>query len=190
MLIVLLGLSLLAGLVEGAIDRQRGYQLVTLKSRMYWKAGEAVSGDRVKTWTLAVPLDVRLGGKPRDSRSTLVLWTAVFGLEDAGSSRSVQVKMSLVGQDELAGAAGAGAPFTLVLRNASPDPTSGVTYKRPHGASERCISSGSWVDYRGWMVWLANPTDLPPERVCAVVSGVLDRWTVHIDDLLSEESGQ
>ncbi|MEQ1672156.1 MAG: hypothetical protein ABL893_14960, partial [Hyphomicrobium sp.] len=60
------------------------------------------------------------------------------------------------------------------------------------------------LNYRGWIVGVPpkefsrNPATahLGPnavsddQRVCAIVLKNLDQWTLHIDDLLSKDSGQ
>lgn len=62
--IILAGVAIVFAIAfaELTLNRMRGYQLVTLKTRMYWEDGKAVAGEKVKTWKIALPIDIWLQG--------------------------------------------------------------------------------------------------------------------------------
>jgi hypothetical protein len=195
----LAAIALMVGLVllQHAINRVRGFQLVTLKTKMYWENGKAVAGEKVKTWRIAVPYSITLRGN-WDTWSIYTFWPRVYSdrREDIGSDRFVRTLTQLNAQEEIiAYTPGLGGPefilrFTNMIPYSNPGPRGdNKTYFRSPEASANCISQNASIDYHGWVVSI-SPSDLSSERKCAIVGGTLDRWTVHIDDILSKDSGQ
>ncbi len=193
----LVALALGVGLLEAAINSARGYKLVTLKTRMYWDNGKGVADDKVKTWKIAVPNRIILR-QNRDAWSVFAFRIPVYSnhREDLETSRYVSTLTQLNPQQEIvAYTPGLDGPeFILTFTNripySSPGPRNdNPTYFRSPEASSTCISRHRWIDYHGWVIRI-SPSDLSPERKCAIVSAALDRWTLHIDDLYSKDSGQ
>lgn len=193
----LVALALGLGLLELAINRARGYQLVTLKTRMYWENGKVLAGDKIKTWKIAVPNNIWLRGNS-DAWSLYAFSVPAYSNRraDFGSDRFVSVLTVLNAQEEIIpytprlGGQNFSMTFTNMIPFSSPGPRNEFrTYFRPRDATATCASMGWFVEYHGWMIRI-SPSDLSPERKCAIVSTALDRWTVHIDDLYSKDSGQ
>lgn len=192
MVLSFISASVALAVVDVAVTWMRGYQLITLKTRMYWENGEAVVGDKVKTWKIAIPRNIWLvsyrswgiySGTPVYSRR----------LEDFGTDRYVSTLTQLnSNMDVIAYTPRApGAEFVFVFSNAIPNADVDFKkpiYKRRLGMQPGCIAQDNTIDYHGWVVGV-SPINLTPEQKCAIVTRTLDRWTLHIDDLLSKDSG-
>jgi hypothetical protein len=185
------------GLLELAVNSARGYQLVTLKTTMYWENGKVLAGDKLKTWKIAVPNRIVLR-QNRDAWSLYTFRTPVYSnrREDFGSDRFVTTLTVLNAQEQIIpytpglGGKSFSMTFTNMIPFSSPGPRNdNPTYYRIAGTSATCVSRNSFIEYHGWVIRI-SPSDLSPERKCAIVSAALDRWTVLIDDLYSKDSGQ
>lgn len=176
-----------------AIDRIAGKQIVTLKTRMHWHDGAALRGERIKTWQLAVPPSLHLTGTGSESWSRFTSEVPVYGTSarEKHARRYVAMRTYLGPHGDLASDGPPGKMFSLTLTNELPglvDPKALQAAMAQPGASARCVSSGNWLVYRGWVVRLWS-TSQSPQQTCAMVAAALDRWTVRIDDLYSKDSG-
>lgn len=210
--LVALAIFLGIGFAELFFNRVRGYQLVTLKSRMYWENDKAVAGEKVKTWKIAIPVDIWLQGNPQSWSLSARVPAHSSRKEDFETSRYVTTMTNVLPDNTLVPSTKGGSDaisFPLTLSNkiqgtaggAEDYPAQSIT---GGGCSISSLLTGRFVNYRGWIVGVPpkefsrnkatahlGPNAVSDDlRVCAIVLKNLDQWTLHIDDLNSRDSGQ
>lgn len=206
-LLVGLALFLALGAVELLINRLRGYQLVTLKTRMYWDNGEAVVGEKIKTWKIAIPVDIWLGGNV-EAWSLFTWHFPVYSSrrEDLGYFRYVNTLTNALLDNTLVPSGKGGSTaigFPLTFSNKIAGTAAGAEGYPAQSITDGCVVGKQFVNYHGWMVRVRpnkirdnSATGFSPvrevsdERICAIALKNLDKWTLHIDDLQSKDSGQ
>lgn len=188
-------------------DRIRGYQLVTLKTRMYWENGKPVFGEKVKIWEIAIPFDIWLKGNSQSWTS--FAWVPVYSsrTEDFDTDRYVTTLTDVLPDNTLVRSIDGGADaisFPLTFSNRIEGTASLETNHYPsQSITNGCLVSQQFVNYHGWMIRVRptkfrdnSATGISPlpevsdERICAIALKNLDHWTLRIDDLQTKAIGQ